>query len=277
MWTSLPALAIVSMLALARAAHAQSAEPAPPAPADPAVTAAPAALPELPLALPPAQPRPVVIYVDPLELDRERPAPPPAPPGPRPGLGGFVLGLAAGVGAPWGGGNAVGLSEGIGTALTVGWALGPFIVIEAFGHWNRTSLALRTADEGTVRSNGGNVGLVGADVRMVMGDGRLNGWASLGMGSGGAKGEAEDEGGRTTGLEIDFDVMPIVAFGIEARVAKGLRVGPWLRWYFTSVDEVCVVQEEGTDLNRDCDSSPDTNDSVVPDMAFLGVGATWSP
>ena len=41
--------------------------------------------------------------------------------------------------------------------------------------------------------------------------------------------------------DVTFKVMPVLAFGAEIEVARGVGLGPQLRWYVTNVDTACIV------------------------------------
>jgi hypothetical protein len=81
--------------------------------------------------------------------------------------------------------------------------------------------------------------------------------------------------------------MPVLAFGAEFEVAKGLGLGPQFRWYIVSVDSACLggtrqittfdpstgLPQTQTVTSSNCASR--ISDVNVPDIVFVGVGLTY--
>jgi hypothetical protein len=90
--------------------------------------------------------------------------------------------------------------------------------------------------------------------------------------------------------------MPVVAFGAEIELTKGLALGPQMRWYIVSVDSACLNRTRQvqtfdpftgqpvfdpntgqpvttTATTTDCAQS--LSDVSVPDIVFVGAGLTY--
>ena len=72
------------------------------------------------------------------------------------------------------------------------------------------------------------------------------GWASLGLSLGtgtltleSARSSPGTQPSHSDG-NVSFKPMPVLAFGAEFEVTKGLGLGPQLRWYIVSVDSACI-------------------------------------
>jgi hypothetical protein len=73
--------------------------------------------------------------------------------------------------------------------------------------------------------------------------------------------------------------MPVLGFGAEAEVVPGLYLGPIFRWYIVSASKACSDQSAtytGTSYsNSEC--TQDFSNLSVPDIVFVGAGATFRP
>jgi hypothetical protein len=211
---------------------------------------------------------------------------------------GPYFGAWAGVGGPFGGdttlGRGAGYKEGVGVLATAGWAFVPNFGLGAFLHYNRTALALDPSDEGDFSKNSAYGLFYGLEARGIAGSGPFIGWASLGisLGSGtltlessrpsvGGGGPNQDTG------EVTFKPMPVLAFGAEFEVAKGLGLGPHFRWYVVNVESAClegtrqitifdpVTGQPQTQTVSSSSCASSVSDVSVPDIVFLGVGLTY--
>lgn len=185
---------------------------------------------------------------------------------------GFYGGLSLGVGGPFGGNTAVNVGEGLGSAVVLGWAFSPHFGIDTFGHYNRTR-AVYSKSAVSPASNDGGVSLYGLELRLMLGgDGPVKGWASAGIAGGSGKLEQSDSGVTLT-EDVDFKLMPVLAFGVEAKLSDGLRLGPQLRYYATGIDKACESLSGGGYRGDGCAASTDTE--VVPDIVYFGLGLTY--
>jgi len=183
---------------------------------------------------------------------------------------GFYADVSLGVGGPFGGNTSDRFTQGFGTTLAAGYAFHPNFGVNLFGHYNRVRIAVsRSMDQ--PETNEGEVKLWGLEARGILGaGGPIRAWGSLGV----AFGSGEIRYGDTVGsLNVqvkgtaDFAFMPVAAFGADAQLGSGFRLGPQVRWYLTSVDQAC--------LDDDCTS--DTSNEVVPDIVYFGLTLSYSP
>jgi hypothetical protein len=265
---------------------------------------------------PPAQGYPPAGYAPPPQYYWAPPSyPPPAPPADTPPetvdaalKRGPYFGAWVGAGGPFGGdttlGSSAGYKEGVGVLGTVGWAFIPNFGIGAFLHYNRTSLAIPPRAQDDLANNSAYGLFYGLEARGMAGAGPLLGWASLGisLGTGNLSFETTQSsaspGSSNNGSvgNVSFKPMPVLSFGVEVEVTKGLALGPQLRWYIVSVDSACVTStrqvavfdpntgqiqtDPNTGLpvtsartNTDCASG--ISEVTVPDILFAGVGLTY--
>jgi hypothetical protein len=215
-------------------------------------------------------------------------APPPAP-APSPFEGperGLYVSAGFGVGAPFGGNTTVagGFSEGAGLLGVAGYAIIPNFGLDAFVHYNFTSLTVRN-DIGTLDDNSGHVLLYGAEARGMAGAGRFIGWLSVGFSLGtGSLSLRQSSTDFTTGVsandDVTFGVMPVLGFGADIALIEGLSIGPQLRWYITNASRACSDQTVsfpagfgGPTSNKRCTES--FGNLTVPDILFVGAGLTY--
>ncbi len=270
--------------------------PNPPAPAGPAPTE-PAPAPVQPTPVQPAPVQPAPVQPAPVQPAPVQPAPgsygygpapqqPVEPQVPRAGVwvGGFV-----GVGGPFGADTATGnadFKQGVGAILDAGYAFVPNFGIGAFLHYNASKLEFGDSMNNELDENSGHVLLYGLEARGIVGSGFMLGYASIGiaLGNGSLKlSQSQSAGGITASAKeddsIDFNPMPVLGFGAEAEVVSGLAVGPIFRWYIVSAKEACSDQSASfggtTSSNSDC--TKDFGNFSVPDIVFVGVGATFRP
>jgi hypothetical protein len=206
-----------------------------------------------------------------------------------------------GVGAPFGGdttigpGAGYGYKEGVGVLGAAGWAFIPNFGLDAFIHYNRTSLALRPNDQEDFADDSGWGLFYGLEARGMVGAGPIIGWGSvgisLGTGSLTTRASRSPFGGgappENVG-DVTFKPMPVLAFGAEIEVTRGLGIGPQARWYIVNVDSACMDSTEpnvtfdpntgqtitnGTRTRTNCASN--LSDITVPDILFVGVGLTY--
>jgi hypothetical protein len=209
-------------------------------------------------------------------------------PGPGPYFGAWV-----GMGGPLGGLQTDGygdpqFGQGFGFLGTAGYAFIPNFGVGAFIHYNATEVLIPDSALDELDENSGSVLLYGLEARGILGSGPLAAWASLGLslGSGSldqkmSRSDSFSTDETTDDATLDWKVMPVVAFGAEVEVARGLYLGPHVRWYITSADKACSkVRSEYTDpdfsdtySNKRC--TTDFGEVTVPDILFLGIGATY--
>jgi hypothetical protein len=271
----------------------QPASPAPAPPPAPAPTASPPPQPNY--APPPPPPQyywpPVPQYAPPPDETAATAATAAIKRGP-------YFGAWVGAGAPFGGdttlGRGFGYKEGVGVIGTAGYAFIPNFGIDAFIHYNRSAISFPSGDLDRISENTGYVVLYGLEARGIVGAGPVVGWGSLGIslgtgsltltesvGSGFGSPSVQNDG------EATFKVMPVLAFGAEFEVTKGLAMGPQARWYFVSVDSACNSMSGPVVAPTDPNSPPITgpvttrrcaerlSDATVPDILFLGFGLTY--
>jgi hypothetical protein len=210
---------------------------------------------------------------------------------------GPYFGAWLGVGAPFGGdttlGKGAGYKEGFGVVGTAGYAFVPNFGVDAFIHYNQSSVALRPQDQDQFSENSGYVVLYGLEARGIVGSGSMFGWASIGLSLGtgsltltetfnnglGTSAPSQSDG------EAKFKVMPVLAFGAEIEVTKGLGIGPTARWYIVNVESACDNASNVTTGFDPNTGQPITgtrttcaaglSDVTVPDILFLGFGLTY--
>ncbi len=284
----------------------ETAPPTDPAPPPIVPATAPAAAPEsVPAPIPAAPTAPQVIYVVPRPLPALPQAPPEPPP--RPVVEGFYLGGSLVATDPFGGTTVTvtvdtvaeefDVAGGFGVLVNLGYTIVPNFAVQLFGHYNAVRAAVPDSVEDEIDENDGEFGLFGAEARGVLESGRLRGWASVGVGSGGGTLKIEPDGASSaTEYELDFGVVPVAGFGAEIRVSNAVRIGPHVRWYWTTVSRACVVIPEedppyyyygygegyggggggggggGTGPTRQCD---DADAEVAPDILSVGLSLTY--
>ncbi|HVU00948.1 MAG TPA: outer membrane beta-barrel protein [Polyangiaceae bacterium] len=211
--------------------------------------------------------------------------PEPSPAEPTPAAGalsrGLYFGARLGVGGPFGGNTTYGYSEGVGVLAEAGYAFLPYFGANLFLHWNHSSLVLGDTGSASLAENSGHVLLYGVEARGILPMGQLAAWASLGvaLGSGSFSVKTSQNGGfgtsqSTTEGSVDANPMPVLGFGAEYELVPGFYVGPEARWYVLSASKAC--QKETPDFfgtGERCTS--EFSKVTVPDILFLGVGATY--
>jgi len=225
----------------------------------------------------------------------------------RPLKAGPYFGAWFGVGAPFGGDTSsdppAGFKQGPGGLASVGWAFIPNFGIDAFFHYNSAQMVLTSRNENEFPQSSAYGLLYGLEARGIAGTGSLIGWASVGIsfGSGKLSGTSTQSasvfapnGGSSSSStsspidgEMTFKPVPVIAFGAEVEVVKGLGLGPHVRWYITNVDSACKTRSETTQVGFDPFGNPVTRDVTstscaentssltVPDIVFLGLGLTY--
>lgn len=195
-----------------------------------------------------------------------------------------------GVGGPYGADTATGsadFKQGWGALASAGYAFVPNFGIGAFFHYNRTALEFhdrygyRDVDE-----NSGYVLLYGLEARGIVGSGFMLGYASLGVALGSGSLALSRTGGSEWGPggytrdetdSVSFNPMPVLGFGVEAKISGELSLGPMLRWYLVSAKEACSDVSEsqgGTQVSAE-DCVQDFSDVNLPDILFVGAGLTY--
>jgi hypothetical protein len=237
-------------------------------------------------------------------------APPPYAPQPEPNPDSAVeatnpkrgpyFGAWLGVGGPYGGdttiGRGSGYSQGAGVLGTAGYAFIPNFGLGLFVHYNTTSIATQpnSATDLSITENSAHVLLYGLEARGIVGAGPVIGWASLGFsfGTGTLSLNQNSTSPPSSSLgvnvtssssgDLTFKVMPVIAFGAEVEVTRGLGIGPVLRWYVTNVDSACDTATAtissptiGPQTNSRTQCASRIPDVTVPDILFLGVGLTY--
>lgn len=211
---------------------------------------------------------------------------------------GFYGGAWVGVGGPFGGdtttGPGFGYKDGIGALGALGWAFIPNFGVDLFFHYNHTALALDESDQDDFSTNSAYGLFYGLEARGIAGSGPFVGWASLGisLGTGTLTLESSRPGlsggpNQDTG-KVTLKPMPVLAFGAEFEVAKGLGLGPQVRWYIVNVDSACLEgtrqrttfdpftgQPTGTETVTTSDCASHLSEVNVPDILFLGLGLTY--
>jgi hypothetical protein len=188
--------------------------------------------------------------------------------------------VAVGAGGPFGGNTVAPLSEGFGIVGTLGYALHPNFGVDFFGHYNSTQATFSTTAN-KPSSNEGSIALWGFEARgMVGGEGLVEGWASLGLGFGsGTLALSGPSSGSTVNVDnnVDFTFMPVFAFGAEAKVAEGLRIGPQARWYLTGVESACqnATATNGSQSASLSRCGTDLDHQTAPDILFLGFTMSY--
>lgn len=213
---------------------------------------------------------------------------------------GPYFGAWFGVGAPFGGdattGRGVGYKEGPGGLATLGWAFIPNFGVDLFVHYNATGLAIDESAQQDVRldESAGHVWLYGLEARGIIGSGPMLAWASLGISLGSGSLTTSQSGTPSFSSssitahsedQVRFKPMPVLSLGAEIEVARGLGLGPQLRWYITNVEYACDSTNEtltdstigpATTQNiSDTRCGNVVSDTTVPDIVFLGAGLTY--
>lgn len=220
---------------------------------------------------------------------------------------GPYFGAWFGIGAPFGGDTSsdppAGFKQGPGGIATAGWAFIPNFGIDAFFHYNSAQMVLTSRNENEFPDSTAYGLLYGLEARGIAGTGSLIGWASVGisLGTGKLSGTATQSSfavnpngtssSSSTSTPIDgsltFKPMPVLAFGAEVEVVRGLGLGPQVRWYITNVDSACKTQtvstvvfdpNTGTPISQDQSATKcadNTSSLTVPDIVFLGLGLTY--
>jgi hypothetical protein len=221
---------------------------------------------------------------------------------------GPYFGAWFGIGAPFGGDTSseppAGFKQAPGGLVTAGWAFVPNFGIDAFFHYNSAQMVLTSRNENEFPQSSAYGLLYGLEARGIAGTGALVGWASAGisLGSGKLTGTSTGSSGvviidpnapsSSTSSPIEGDLtlkpMPVLAFGAEVEVVRGLGLGPHVRWYITSVSSACKTQNESTVIGLDpITGAPVTREQTVtncventsglsvPDILFLGLGLTY--
>lgn len=200
---------------------------------------------------------------------------------------GPYFGARLGVGGPFGAdttGYQVGYREGVGVLLEGGYAFVPVFGVNAFLHWNQTSLAVTESRSSDIDENSGHVLLYGIEARGIVPMGRFAGWASIGIsfgsGSLSLSQTRDDYYGKVTSKEearLSLKPAPVLGFGAEVEVGSGFFLGPEVRWTLLSAEEACdkVDVSGGYSESRPEDCTKSFSDVTVPDIVFMGVGATF--
>lgn len=183
---------------------------------------------------------------------------------------GLYAEVSLGVGGPFGGNTTDRLRQGFGATVAAGYAFHPNFGVNLFSHYNRVRVAVRrSADQ--PETNEGEVRLLGLEVRGLLGaGGPIRAWGSLGAAFG--SGELR-YGYSVNGVNLqaegkaDFAFMPVLAFGADAQLGSGFRLGPQVRWYLTSVDQACI----------DDDCTSDTSNEIAPDIVYFGLALSYAP
>lgn len=204
---------------------------------------------------------------------------------------GPYAGLGLGVGGPFGGNTAYGasssLSESFGALGFAGYAPLSFLGVQAFVHWNSVRESVESDSPFVPSTNTGHVVLYGAELKGMLTNARLRGWFSAGLSWGTGTLHVSDPGSTYSNKDytVDFRTMPVLGFGIDARVTRELGVGPFVRWYLTGVSKACstgsgfVVQpaQAPSSHGDQTNCAQDPSKPVSPDILFLGVGLTYLP
>jgi hypothetical protein len=310
--------------AAASAAPVGSATPQPEAPA-PAYGSAPPTQPAYGAApAPTAPPQPAPAYAPPPQSFTGASYPPPEPysapaeSSAEQDQGGdskhAVRGLKAGpyfsavfgIGAPFGGDTSTdppaGFKQGAGGLATAGWAFIPNFGIDAFFHYKSAQMVLTSRNEDEFPGTSAYGLLYGLEARGIAGTGSLIGWASVGISLGTGKlsgtsnqssfvvspGGASGPSSTPIDGDLSFKPMPVLAFGAEVELIRGLSFGPHVRWYITSVSSACKSQNQpnvtgfdpntGLPLTQDrtvTNCADSTTSLTVPDVLFVGLGLTY--
>jgi hypothetical protein len=222
--------------------------------------------------------------------------PPSAPQGESEYVGaarGPYFGAWVGSGGPFGGNETdVNFEAGAGLLGTVGYAFIPNFGIDVFVHWNHTARVIPRGVVASFNDNSAHVLLYGAEARGQIGKGPVIGWGSLGisLGNGSAtlsSSQPPDSSGFGSSSQSEGDitwkVMPVLAFGAEVEVVKGLSFGPTARLYITSASEACATQRDSftgpdptfnqTSSQKQCASG--LSSITIPNIAFVGLGLTY--
>ncbi|MBM4361257.1 MAG: hypothetical protein FJ104_01160 [Deltaproteobacteria bacterium] len=205
---------------------------------------------------------------------------------------GPYFGAWLGSGGPFGGiqtsnDRAPQFSQGLGILGTAGYAFLPNLGVGAFLRYNATERLVSDEVSEMLDENSGSLWLYGLEARGLIGAGPLAAWASLGLALGSASLDLvnRDSNGSATReyrdeSTLEMNVMPVLGFGAEVEVVSGLSVGPQLRWYLTSADEVCTEESVRYDGGANGDGYKDkacsnVGNATIPDFVFVGVGATY--
>lgn len=200
------------------------------------------------------------------------------------------------MGAPFGGDTTIqpgyGYKEGVGALAAAGYAFIPNFGIDAFFHYDTTSIAVRRGHSSDIPSdNTAHVLLYGLEARGIIGSGPVIGWSSIGasLGSGSLSYDHNNQGAFAgpnvqahSDESVTFNVMPVLAFGAEFEVTRGLAIGPTMRWYVTNVSTACddttaTLSDPslGTATATNTTCAQQISDVTVPDILFVGVGLAY--
>jgi hypothetical protein len=216
--------------------------------------------------------------------------------------GGPYFAAAVGYGAPLGAqvvlGDGASIGGGVGVIGSLGYQITQNFGIGAFIHYN--DVAVEYVDEDSrPDDSSASVLFYGLEARAGFITDAVDGWASLGLalGTGSLNIKNEDQSCGVPGSgcitfrtdatgDVTFGPMPSIGFGAAAKLSRQWGLGPVLRLYVLSVGEACEdgerevsssvpgISSETTEFD---DCTKDTDEVIVPNVAFAGLELTFRP